>query len=98
MQRYDSYKDSGIQWLGEIPSHWEVIKLKYTSDNIFTGCSPEYSLNENEHLIIGQRNNQLYHIDFSGIKYATDRFYSSRSESEFLRYGDVLLNTLGGGQ
>ncbi|MCQ2278212.1 MAG: restriction endonuclease subunit S [Bacteroidales bacterium] len=25
MQRYDSYKDSGIQWLGEIPSHWEVL-------------------------------------------------------------------------
>ena len=24
MERYDSYKDSGVQWLGEIPSHWEV--------------------------------------------------------------------------
>jgi len=24
MQKYDSYKDSGVQWLGEIPSHWEV--------------------------------------------------------------------------
>lgn len=29
MQRYDSYKDSGIQWLGEIPSHWEVFPLKH---------------------------------------------------------------------
>lgn len=29
MQRYDSYKDSGIQWLGEIPSHWEVQKMKW---------------------------------------------------------------------
>ena len=28
MQRYDSYKDSGIQWLGEIPSHWEVKHLR----------------------------------------------------------------------
>ena len=27
MQRYDSYKDSGIQWLGEIPSHWEVKRI-----------------------------------------------------------------------
>ena len=27
MQKYDSYKDSGIQWLGEIPSHWEVKRL-----------------------------------------------------------------------
>lgn len=24
MRRYDSYKDSGIEWVGEIPSHWEV--------------------------------------------------------------------------
>lgn len=29
MQRYSEYKDSGVQWLGEIPSHWEVIKSHY---------------------------------------------------------------------
>ena len=29
MQQYDSYKDSGVKWLGEIPSHWEVNKAKY---------------------------------------------------------------------
>lgn len=27
MERYDSYKDSGVQWLGEIPSHWDVKRL-----------------------------------------------------------------------
>ncbi len=27
MQRYDSYKDSGVKWLGEIPEHWEVKRL-----------------------------------------------------------------------
>lgn len=27
-QRYESYKDSGVQWLGEIPSHWECVRLK----------------------------------------------------------------------
>lgn len=26
--RYTAYKDSGVEWLGEIPAHWEVIKLK----------------------------------------------------------------------
>ncbi len=26
--RYDIYKDSGIEWLGEIPAHWEVERLK----------------------------------------------------------------------
>jgi type I restriction enzyme S subunit len=27
-------KDSGIEWIGEIPSHWEVKKLKYVSEII----------------------------------------------------------------
>ena len=29
MKRYDSYKDSGVKWLGEIPSHWEMRKAKF---------------------------------------------------------------------
>ncbi len=30
MNRYKEYKDSGVEWLGEIPGHWEVRKMKYT--------------------------------------------------------------------
>lgn len=26
-KRYDSYKNSGVEWLGEIPSHWEIVRL-----------------------------------------------------------------------
>ena len=29
MERYPSYKPSGVKWLGEIPSHWRLIKSKY---------------------------------------------------------------------
>lgn len=29
LQRYPDYKDSGVPWLGEIPSHWDVKKLKH---------------------------------------------------------------------
>lgn len=25
-------KDSGVEWLGEIPTHWELVKLKYISN------------------------------------------------------------------
>ena len=28
MERYNEYKDSSVQWLGEIPSHWECEKAK----------------------------------------------------------------------
>ncbi|MEZ4829672.1 MAG: restriction endonuclease subunit S [Bacteroidia bacterium] len=31
-KKYDRYKDSGVQWLGEIPEHWEVSRLR----NIFS--------------------------------------------------------------
>lgn len=27
-QRYDSYKPSGIDWIGDIPSHWKVCRFK----------------------------------------------------------------------
>ena len=29
MERYPKYKDSGVEWIGEIPEHWVVKKLKY---------------------------------------------------------------------
>jgi type I restriction enzyme S subunit len=29
MKRYDTYKDSGIEWIGEIPGHWGVRKFNY---------------------------------------------------------------------
>ena len=28
-QQYDEYKDSGVEWLGEIPNHWEVVPIKH---------------------------------------------------------------------
>ena len=26
--RYEQYKDSGVEWLGEIPEHWNTNRLK----------------------------------------------------------------------
>jgi type I restriction enzyme S subunit len=30
-QGYQKYKDSGVEWLGEIPEHWEVIRIKFST-------------------------------------------------------------------
>ena len=30
-EKYAEYQDSGIEWFGEIPSHWRVSKVKYLS-------------------------------------------------------------------
>lgn len=31
-EKYAEYQDSGIEWLGEIPSHWAMSKLRYLFD------------------------------------------------------------------
>jgi len=28
---YPNYKPSGVEWLGEVPEHWEVKRLKYSA-------------------------------------------------------------------
>lgn len=38
MKKYYNYKDSGIEWIGEIPEHWEIQRLKYAF-NLGTGLS-----------------------------------------------------------
>ena len=38
-------KDSGVEWLGEIPAHWEIKKMKYVLD-LYSGESPPVSNND----------------------------------------------------
>ncbi len=97
MKQYPTYKESGLVNIETIPAHWEALKLRLVCDQIFTGNTPVYAYEPNEFLVFGQRNNQKNCIDFAGIKYADPEFFAARTENEFLRYGDVLLNTLGGG-
>jgi len=33
MAKYQQYKDSGFEWLGEVPSHWKVCRLKHVKAN-----------------------------------------------------------------
>ena len=33
---YPAYKDSGVEWLGEIPAHWEVKRVKNLSRFVTT--------------------------------------------------------------
>ena len=46
---YPEYKDSGIEWLGEMPAHWEVERLKYLAtvndEALRESTDPSYELN-----------------------------------------------------
>lgn len=46
-QKYAEYKDSGVEWLGEIPSHWEMWKLSHAYNEIGSGTTPSTSNEEN---------------------------------------------------
>ena len=35
---YPQYKDSGVEWLGEVPEHWEVTRLKFVA-SVQTGVA-----------------------------------------------------------
>jgi type I restriction enzyme S subunit len=37
---YRQYKDSGVEWMGEIPAHWEAAALKRRTRRIQTGSTP----------------------------------------------------------
>ena len=39
MKAYSNYKDSGVQWIGKMPRHWEIAKLKYDF-HIYGGATP----------------------------------------------------------
>jgi len=39
-QKYPEYKDSGVEWIGEIPEHWEVKQARHVF-RIFSGSTPK---------------------------------------------------------
>ena len=49
MKKYDSYKDSGVEWIEEIPSHWEVKSFRFCIDVLtdYTANGSFASLAEN---------------------------------------------------
>ena len=40
MKKYDTYKDSGNQWIGQVPEHWTVKRLKYLAQQWQSGGTP----------------------------------------------------------
>ena len=39
-QPYPAYKDSGVEWLGEVPEHWEVVALRHLATKFGSGFTP----------------------------------------------------------
>lgn len=53
MKQYDSYKDSGVEWIGEVPSHWEILPFK-RAITINNGCDYKHvQVEEDGYPVIG---------------------------------------------
>lgn len=73
MKQYDSYKDSGVEWIGKIPSHWEVGRLKFAGsfDNGLT-YSPNDITDESGILVLRSSNIQQSKLDYNDCVYVRE--------------------------
>lgn len=90
-QRYSAYKDSDVEWIGEIPEHWEVKKLKYIShynkNTLSDSTDPEKLVNYIE----------INDVDSSGKVLNTGIFSFKDAPSRarrILAKDDVLISTV----
>ncbi len=79
-------KDSGIEWIGEIPEEWKVCKLKYCCE-IIMGQSP--SSNNYNMEGIGEPFLQG-NADFTEL-YPNERVYTKKA-NKFVQTNDILLS------
>ena len=88
MKRYDSYKDSGVKWLGEIPSHWVMKRLRAALSE------RKERFNNAESLII------LSLIKDKGIiPYDEKGEVGNKSKDDYTQYkvarkGDLVINSM----
>ena len=65
MRIYPEYKDSGVEWIGEIPSNWDIKKITFVTNDIGSGTTPKsgedryYENGEIPWLITGDLNDGL---------------------------------------
>lgn len=90
-------KDSGIEWIGEIPKHWKVIKTKYVADisiGLVTTMTANYvdNLDDGVYLI---RNGdiRLNKISKEKMVYISRKFVEQNSSRQLLENDIVTVHT-----
>ena len=87
-------KDSGIEWIGEIPQDWKVYPLKYLVDIPITDGThntPTYTDKENGSPFLSSKDITSGHIDWSSIKYITKELHEQLQKEVAPKRNDILL-------
>ena len=101
-QRYDSYKSSGIDWIGDIPSHWEISPIKHIcrSEKYAIKTGPFGSQLKGEDLkeegdirVYNQRN--VIDSDFSEVSNYVTTLKAKDLESFYTLPNDILVTSRG---
>ncbi len=83
-------KDSGVEWLGEIPEHWEIVKLNYLVSKIGDGLhsTPKYTDDEEYYFINGNNLNdgiiELYETTRTVDKVEFDNLWKEIDDNTLL--------------
>ncbi|MGP1605079.1 MAG: restriction endonuclease subunit S [Moraxella sp.] len=86
MRRYESYKDSGVEWLGEVPSHWDVQRSKFIFKKI------ERKVNEEDQIVTCFRDGQVT----LRANRRTEGFTNALKEHGYqgIRKGDLVIHAM----
>jgi type I restriction enzyme S subunit len=91
LPRYEKYKDSGVEWLDEVPKHWEVRRLKYKT-NIFPSNVDKKSYDDGISIKLCNYTNVYYS---SSIKFDMDFMSATATEQQIrkftLKAGDTII-------
>jgi type I restriction enzyme S subunit len=91
-------KDSGIDWIGQIPAHWEVVRLRHLTMKIGSGVTPTggaLTYVDNGVPLLRSQNILFGKIDFETAVRIDNQVHERMSNSQVMK-GDVLLNITGG--
>lgn len=73
-KRYATYKDTGVEWLGEIPEHWDICKTKYLWKEVISLSEngDENLLSVSQYTGVSQNNNDSRSSSLVGYKNVTE--------------------------
>jgi len=87
-------KDSGVEWLGEVPEHWTVTKLGFITSKIGSGKTPNGGAEVyTEQGVIFIRSQNVYDtgLVLEDVAYINEEIDASMSGTR-VKSGDILLN------
>lgn len=95
MKRYDSYKDSGVQWIGDIPSDWECIRLGMLGDFSSSGIDKKSNDDETPVRMVNYtdiiQSRKYYPIQTGEKEYMRVTTPKSKLEEHQLKKGDMVF-------